>query len=67
MIISAQDLLDTSVGQLRMLTAFLDEQLYQREDGSERATSATKACNEILQSLKGLMVRVQSHRTDLLR
>ena len=62
MMISTQDLLDTSVGQLRTLTAFLDEQLYQRHGGWERATSATKACNEILESLKGLIVRVQGIR-----
>jgi hypothetical protein len=62
MMISTQDLLDTSVGQLRTLTAFLDEQLYQRDGGSERATSATNACNEILQSLRGLIVRVQGIR-----
>jgi hypothetical protein len=59
MMISTQDLLDTSVGQLRTLTAFLDEQLYQRDGGWERATSASNACNEILQSLRELIVRVQ--------
>ena len=62
MLISTQDLVDTSVGQLLTLTAFLDEQLYQRDGGSERATSATNACNEILQSLRGLIVRVQGIR-----
>jgi hypothetical protein len=62
MMISTQDLLDTSVGQLRTLTAFLDEQLYQRDGGWERATSATNACNEILQSLRELIVRVQGTR-----
>jgi hypothetical protein len=62
MMISTQDLLDTSVGQLRTLTAFLDEQLYLRDGGWERATSATNACNEILQSLRGLIVRVQGIR-----
>jgi hypothetical protein len=62
MMISTRDLLDTSVGQLRTLTAFLDEQLHQRDGGSERATSATNACNEILHSLKGLIVRVQGIR-----
>ena len=59
MMISTQELLDTSVAQLRTLSAFLDEQLYQRDLGSERATSETNACNEILQSLRGLIVRVQ--------
>jgi len=62
MMITAQDLLDTSVGQLRTLTAFLDEQLHQRDGGRERATSATNACNEILQSLRELIVRVHSTR-----
>jgi hypothetical protein len=62
MMISTQDLLDTSVGQLRTLTAFLDEQLYQHDGGWERAASATNACNEILQSLRELIVRVQGIR-----
>jgi len=62
MMISTQELLDTSVAQLRTLSAFLDEQLYQRDGGSERATSETNACNEILQSLRGLIVRVQRIR-----
>jgi hypothetical protein len=62
MMTSTQDLLDTSVGQLRTLTAFLDEQLCQRTGGSDRATSATNACNEILQSLRGLIWRIQSTR-----
>jgi len=62
MMTTTQDLLDTSVGQLRTLTAFLDEQLCQRASGAERATSATNACNELLQSLRRLIVRVESIR-----
>ena len=64
MMISTQELLDTSVAQLCTLSAFLDEQLCQRDGGSVRATSETKACNDILQSLRGLIVRVQGIRPD---
>ena len=59
MMISTQELLDTSVAQLRTLSAFLDEQLCQRDGPPVRATSGTEACNEILQSLRALIVRVQ--------
>jgi len=59
MMISTEELLDTSVAQLRTLSAFLDEQLYQRDGRPECATSATTACNEILQSLRGLIWRVR--------
>jgi hypothetical protein len=62
MMISTQELLDTSVAQLRTLSAFVDVQLYQRDCGSERATNETNACNEILRSLRGLIVRVQGIR-----
>ena len=62
MMTSTQDLLDTSVGQLRTLTAFLDEQLGQRASRSDHPTSATNACNELLQSLRELIRRVQSIR-----
>lgn len=64
--ISTQELLDTSVAQLRTLSAFLDEQLCQRDGGSVRARRETKACNEILQSLRGLIKRVQGTRPHAL-
>ncbi|HSY04773.1 MAG TPA: hypothetical protein VK803_02435 [Steroidobacteraceae bacterium] len=61
MMITAGELLDTSIAQLRALIAFLGDQL---GDSSrpERATSEARACNEILLSLSVLIVKLQAAR-----
>ena len=56
-----RELLDTSIAQLEILRAFLGEQLDARTDKSESiATSDVIACQEILISLRALILRVQS-------
>jgi hypothetical protein len=47
MTITPLELLDTSIAQLQMLVAFLDDQL----DGTEFATADTSACKDIARSL----------------
>ena len=62
MMITSRELLDTSVAQLQTLVAFLGEQL--DEEGSRYATAETRACNEILRSLRILIVRFQAAGPD---
>jgi hypothetical protein len=61
MIATPRELLDTSIAQLQMLTAFLGDQL---ADGAvESKASDTKeilACREILASLRALIMKVQA-------
>ena len=56
-----RELLDTSIGQLQMLTAFLGDQL---ADGAVEAkasdTPEVHACREILVALGALIVKVQA-------
>ena len=57
--IAARELLETSIGQIRALTAFLREQVGEGSDGSESETAASRACEEILAYLTVLIVRVE--------
>ena len=62
MMISPAELLDTSVAQLQTLTAFLGEQLGDRNDRADSATSEARACGEILLSLSGLILKLEAAR-----
>ena len=62
MMISPAELLDTSVAQLQMLTAFLGDQLRERTDRPDSATSEARACGEILLSLSVLIVKLEAAR-----
>ena len=62
MMISPAELLDTSVAQLQTLTAFLGEQLGDRNDRPDSATSEARACGEILLSLSGLILKLEAAR-----
>jgi hypothetical protein len=53
-----QEVLDISVAQLETLAAFLHEQLGEGSDGPRRVTTETRACNDILTSLRALILRV---------
>ena len=53
-----RELLDTSIAQLEMLAAFLDEQLGAGSGKSKHITTETCACDEILASLRVLIRRV---------
>ena len=55
--IAPRELLDTSIAQVRTLTAFLHEQLGVRSGGSESETAESRACNEILADLTVLILR----------
>ena len=58
-----RDLLDTSIAQLRTLTAFLGDQLSTNAHQSESpATPDIRACEEILVSLGALIQKVQAAR-----
>jgi hypothetical protein len=57
---TAQEVLDTSVAQLETLAAFLHEQLAEGSDGPGRVTTETRACNEILRSLRALIPKVRT-------
>jgi hypothetical protein len=57
---TAQEVLETSVAQLETLAAFLHEQLGEGSDGLGRVTTETRACNEILGSLRALILKVQT-------
>ena len=59
MLITPQEVLDTSVAQLETLAAFLCEQLDESIDDPTRATQETRACQEILGSLRVLILRVR--------
>jgi hypothetical protein len=55
-----QEVLDTSVAQLETLAAFMREQLGKDDDGPRRITTETHACDEILGTLRALIVRVRA-------
>lgn len=58
MTITPHELLDTSIGQLQTLVAFLDDQM----SWTESTARETRACKEIAQSLS-LLIRIhQEHR-----
>ena len=58
--ITPRELLDTSIAQLRTLARFLGEQLGEGREGAEPATAETRACHEILRSLRVLILRLQA-------
>jgi hypothetical protein len=58
MLITSQEVLDTSVAQLETLAAFLCEQLDDSVDDPRHVTKETRACREILGSLRVLILRV---------
>ena len=62
MMISPAELLDTSVAQLQTLTAFLGDQLRERTDRPDSATSEARACEEILLSLSVLILKLEAAR-----
>jgi hypothetical protein len=58
-----RELLDTSIAQLQVLSAFLGEQLAGYADESQSSiTPETSACQEILVSLGALILKVQAAR-----
>jgi hypothetical protein len=58
-----RELLETSIAQLQMLTAFLGDQLGARADEAARsATPEMRACHEILVSLGALILKLQTAR-----
>jgi len=59
MFITPQEVLDTSVAQLETLAAFLREQLDESIDEPGRVTNETRACKEILGSLRVLILRIR--------
>jgi hypothetical protein len=61
MIATPRELLDTSIAQLQMLTAFLGDQLADSAVESKASdTPELRACREILVSLGALIVKVQA-------
>ena len=58
--ITPREVLDISVAQLEVLAAFLGEQLEAVND--ERVATETRSCNEILGSIRALIVRVHASR-----
>ena len=61
MIATPRELLDTSIAQLQMLTAFLGDQLADSAVESKASdTPEILACREILVSLGALIVKVQA-------
>jgi hypothetical protein len=62
--IAPQELLDTSLGQIRTLTAFLREQLGERSDSSESETAESRACSETLAQLTLLIQRLEATGLD---
>jgi hypothetical protein len=59
MLITPQEVLDTSVAQLETLAAFLREQIDESVDDRRHVTKETRACKEILGSLRILILRVR--------
>ena len=59
LLITPQEVLDTSVAQLETLAAFLREQLDESIDDPGCVTEETRACKEILGSLRVLILRVR--------
>jgi hypothetical protein len=57
LLISPQELLDTSLGQLRTLTAFLHEHLPTDDQRAGSAALETRVCEEIMRSLDALIAR----------
>jgi hypothetical protein len=62
MTITPNELLDTSIAQLRTLAAFLREQLGNGADRMPSAAAQVRACKELLGSLSALILRLQAAR-----
>ena len=62
MTIHANELLDTSLAQLRTLAAFLREQLGHGADRTPSASAQARACRELLGSLSALILKLQIAR-----
>jgi hypothetical protein len=60
LMITPEELLDTSIAQLQTLATFLGEQLGDRSDRAESATSEACACKEILLSLNLVIRKFQA-------
>jgi len=60
MLITPQEVLDTSVAQLETLAAFLCEQLDESIDDPKHVRQETRACKEILGSLRLLILRART-------
>jgi hypothetical protein len=65
MTITPNELLDTSIAQLRTLAAFLREQLGNGADRMPSAAAQVRACKELLGSLSALILRLQAARETL--
>jgi hypothetical protein len=63
--IAPQELLDTSIAQVRTLTVFLREQLGVRSGGSESETAESRACIEILAHLTVLILLHEAAGPDV--
>jgi hypothetical protein len=64
MTITPRELLDTSIGQLQTLAAFLSDQLGETGGGTQAQLDAleVRACREVLHSLNVLIPKVQVER-----
>jgi hypothetical protein len=62
MTITTNELLDTSIAQLRTLAAFLREQLGPGADRMPSGAAQVRACKELLSSLSALILRLQAAR-----
>jgi len=68
MIVTPRELLDTSIAQLEILTAFLGDQLANRAvEARSSDTPEIRACRQILVSLGGLIVKVQGRQLPQIR
>jgi hypothetical protein len=65
MTITPNELLDTSIAQLRTLAAFLREQLGNGADRMPSAAAQVRACRELLGALSALVLRLQAARETL--
>jgi hypothetical protein len=65
-LITPRELLDTSIGQLRILAAFLGEQLGERHAGGKSDSAETRACSAILAYLMLLMQKLENTDGDRL-
>jgi hypothetical protein len=61
MMITPQELLDTTIAQLRTLVAFLEDQLG-ASNQSQSVALETRACREIMHALTDLLRKLQAAR-----
>ena len=57
--IAPRELLDTSIGQIRTLVAFLREQLGEDSDGSKSEVAESRACRAILAHLESQLAAIE--------